>query len=61
MTDIDISHGISRVNHNHERNGFVVETTKMFENFLQRAIRNRGNTNQILADAIEQLTEGGRV
>ncbi|CAM1319229.1 Uncharacterised protein g7146 [Pycnogonum litorale] len=60
-TDIDVSHVISSVDHNHERNGFAVEATKMRENLRQRAIGNRSNTSQILADAIEQLTEGGRV
>ena len=48
MTDIDVLYVISSVNHNHERNGFAVEATKMRENLRQRAISNRGNTSQTL-------------
>ena len=55
--DIDVKQVISSVKHN----GFAVEATKMWENLRQRAISNRGNNSQILADAIEQLTEDGRV
>ena len=33
----------------------------MRENLRQRLIGNRGNTSQILAECMEQLTDGGRM
>ena len=60
-TDIDVSRVISRIEHNHDGNIFTIEAAKMRENLRQRLIGNRGNTSQILAECMEQLTDGGRM